>query len=341
MKILKFAIALSIIMAMSVTAFGQDLESNLESLAKDNAKGYVGPLVTSVGIGLNSGLYRTAKVHKILGFDIAINAAGIMIPAEGKKYEFTATGLGSQSITLNSQSYSINLDDALSQIEAPTIFGSSDGADVQPVVDNVAEQVATASGLTADQVKTQFDTELTNFANSLNVIPPGFEQDYAFVPSAQASIGLPMRTEVTVRYLPAYTLNDDLGELSLFGIGGRISIDQFIPIPFFPIDIAAGLFYQDMELGPVSVNSSILHAEVGKTLPFITVYGGVAYEMSNLSAEYTLEGTSNTIKLDVPGENQFRGTVGLRLKFLILTVNADYNIGTYNSVTAGVGLTFR
>jgi hypothetical protein len=112
-------------------------------------------------------------------------------------------------------------------------------------------------------------------------------------------------------------------------------------VPFFPIDIAAGLFYQDMELGPVSVNSSILHAEVGKTLPFITVYGGVAYEMSNLSAEYTLEGTSNTINLDVPGENQFRGTVGLRLKFLILTVNADYNIGTYNSVTAGAGITFR
>jgi hypothetical protein len=341
MKILKFAVALSVIMAMSVTTFGQDLESNLESLAKDNAKGYVGPLVTSVGIGLNSGLYRTAKVHKILGFDIAINAAGIMIPAEGKTYGFTATGLGSQSITLNSQNYSIDLDEALSQIEAPTIFGSSDGADVQPVVDNVAEQVATASGLTADQVKTQFGTELENFANSLNVIPPGFEQDYAFVPSAQASIGLPMRTEVTVRYLPAYTLNDDLGELSLFGIGGRISIDQFIPVPFFPIDIAAGLFYQDMELGPVSVNSSILHAEVGKTLPFITVYGGVAYEMSNLSAEYTLEGTSNTINLDVPGENQFRGTVGLRLKFLVLTVNADYNIGTYNSVTAGAGITFR
>ncbi len=39
---------------------------------------------------------------------------------------------------------------------------------------------------------------------------------------------------------------------------------------------------------------------------------------------------------DLEGENKSRITLGLSVKLLIVNVNVDYNIGTYNSYSAGV-----
>jgi len=52
-------------------------------------------------------------------------------------------------------------------------------------------------------------------------------------------------------------------------------------------------------------------------------------------------GVPTDIKLNFPGENKFRTTIGARIRILFVDVYADYNTGTSNAINAGVGITFR
>ena len=344
--------------------FGQNLEEQLQQMVAKNANSYVQPIVTSAGIGLNSGVYRTAKVHKLLGFDVTVNMTGISIPDKAKTYTFDTSNLQNVSfdftysyagqnqtvpITLNAASLYPSVD------EAPTFFGSDEAPDLEPNTDyarnEIVSQVASSnSNITEQDVENQFGTEvdqaLSNNVQALSIIPPGIDLNYFATPSLQASVGLPLGIEAQLRYAPPMTITEDIGDFGLFGVGGRISVDQFIPVPFFPVDIAAGAFYQSLTLGPVDISSSIIHAEVSKSIPMLTVYGGFGLESSTLTAKYTMDNpdisdTPQEYEIEIDGENSFRTTVGVRLKLLLLSINADYSLSEYPSANLGVGVTFR
>jgi hypothetical protein len=56
--------------------------------------------------------------------------------------------------------------------------------------------------------------------------------------------------------------------------------------------------------------------------------------------DYTLDTPTGKIPqkvvFDLEGENKSRLTIGLSVKILLVNVNADYNIGKYNSYSAGI-----
>ena len=89
------------------------------------------------------------------------------------------------------------------------------------------------------------------------------------------------------------------------------------------------------------MKNSIATLQISKSIPFLTVYGGFGLESSSLDVDYTLESSSNAVKFTLDGDNKFRTTVGARLKLAIITINADYNMGEFNTVNFGVGLTLR
>jgi len=62
--------------------------SSITSLVGRNAEGYLAPLGTMMGSGMNSGFYRKASPHKILGFDITLDFAYSMAPAGQTTYIF-------------------------------------------------------------------------------------------------------------------------------------------------------------------------------------------------------------------------------------------------------------
>jgi len=359
MKVLRYMITAVMLWALAVPVCAQDgngfsFTDQLESLAETNAEGYVKPLATSTGIGLNGGVYRTAKVHRLLGFDISLNVSGILVPDSAKYYTFDTSALGSTSITVGGSDVSLDLSQLYPSVpDAPTFFGPKETPDLTAdetyARETIVSQIAADKGKSEDQVNTQYGDDIDNaISQQLPTVPVpqgALDQGVWAIPSAQASVGLPFGTEVNVRYAPPYDLGEEIGELSLFGIGGRISIDQFIPIPFFPLDIATGAFFQNIELGPVKINSNIIHAEISKSLPVFTLYGGVGLESSTLSASYSFNDpitqTPRDIDISVKGDNKFRGTVGLRMQLLILAINADYNFAPYKSVNLGVGLSFR
>jgi len=76
---------------------GADLTTKLQAVAEDNAVGYMKPFATALGTAINSGLYHTAKIHGIPGFDFGIRAMVVSVPTEGLTYEST---LGTETSTV-------------------------------------------------------------------------------------------------------------------------------------------------------------------------------------------------------------------------------------------------
>ncbi len=76
---------------------GSDLTAKLQAVAEDNAEGYMKPFATALGTAINSGLYHTAKIHGITGFDFGIRAMVVSVPTEGLTYEST---LGTETSTV-------------------------------------------------------------------------------------------------------------------------------------------------------------------------------------------------------------------------------------------------
>jgi len=347
MKRVKYAVLFAVIMAFSVqTVWASKFEDDLRKLAGQNAKNYVSPLATGLGMSMNSGIYRTAKVHKLLGFDVAINFSGFAVPKDKTTYNFELPDLnfayqGTEVSLSGNELYGGTNGQGP---EVPNLFGERGTTTL--TADQGYARTTIANALGADPNSQAVNNLVNQYAVPLTV-PGGIGIRFAGAPSAQAAVGLPMGTELQVRYTPKMDLGHGIGTFSVTGGGLRISIDQFIPIPLFPVDIAAGVFFQKTELGPVSLNNSILHAEVSRGLPFITVYGGLGLEKSTMKVDYTIDLPSNPaldgqeVNFKIDGDNQFRATVGARFKILIFNLNADYSIGAFSAANVGIGLSFR
>ena len=347
MKRLKlFAVLLLLAGIAMQPVYSQDFQEDLQQMAEVNAKHYVSPLATGIGMSLNSGVYRTAKVHKLFGFDVAINVAGFVVPEDETTFnvelpdlEFEYEG---QSITLSGNELYGGTEGEGPEVS--NFFGDKGSEELQPDENYARSTIADAIG---EDENSAIVTQIYNNNVAPLIAPGGIGIRYGLFPSAQVAVGLPMGTEVQLRYSPPIEMPRGMGEFSVFGAGARISIDQFIPIPLFPVDIATGLFFQKTEIGPVSVNNALIHAEVSRSLPIVTFYGGLAYENSSMDVDYTidLDGESaldgTNVNFTIDGDNAFRATIGARFKFLIFNLNTDYSIGAYNAATLGLGVSFR
>jgi hypothetical protein len=135
--------------------------------------------------------------------------------------------------------------------------------------------------------------------------PPGTAWRYVPVPMAQVGIGLPLGTELKVRFLPKINIKD--GNVSLWGVGLVHSIMQYFPgykmLPFdvslfagytsitgnvqvdlqpdlaisaytTPYDVATSFNDQNLKVNVKALNISAI---ASLNLPVITFYGGLGY----------------------------------------------------------------
>ena len=139
----------------------------------------------------------------------------------------------------------------------------------------------------------------------------------------------------------------DMGKFTFFGFGGKIGLNQFIPLPNIILPhFAVGYYMTNLGVGDViEMKNSITTLQVSKSFPILTVYGGFGFESSSLDVDYTytdeITNTEIPVKFSLDGENKFRTTVGARLKLLFLSINYDYNMGELHTHNVGLGLTFR
>ena len=272
----------------ATTIFGQAdstslLQMHIESIIGDHVESYMQPFATALGTAINTGLYHTAKIHGLPGFDFGIRAMFIPIPDEALTYRAPTI---------------------IDSVDASTVFGP---------------------------------------ATAVSVYPPGL--DIGGVPFAvfHFSVGLPMGTELNLRYLPSFETNDDIPKIELLGFGLSHSIDQYfpLPIPLLP-QLSAGFMYQTFKVEDlIESTHTAFSLRLSKSVPLLTVYVGAQFESSKMDLTFQAEGIGLPKTEELEGENDIRFTGGFRFTiFPFIGINADYSAGKYNAVNIGLNFSF-
>ena len=350
----------TIVLAFSIASpvWGQDegLEGTLRQMVEKNAEGYLQPMVTAFGTGVNNGIFRIARPHKILGFDLTINGSLTTIPKAAQTYDFFIPSTDVETITFEIPGYtpvdvSLNLDTFYEQDRTvSTFFGPNiDSEELNLItVDQAAAEAGIRSQLAAGGIpQSAIDLIAPSFADTItahlpDIAIPGILNIAAFpMVMPQLGLGLPFGIELTLRGFPEIPLGDS-SFIAFSGYGIKIGLNRFIPtIPLVFPAISIGYYATNLNLDDfITLNSSIISLQVSKSVPFLTVYGGLGIENSKLVVDVTDLPLLDT-DVEISGTNKMRLTVGGRLKLALLSINVDYNIGEYSAINAGIGLTLR
>jgi len=376
---IKKVLVLVLTLIFALGAFGQTLEENLGSMLSANAEMYLQPLGDAFGSNMNSGWYHRSRVHKMLGFDISAKAMLATVPEESEFFNFA----------LNENDMEFDLDDLVgsniaplvltfgdiykdSDTRTPTFFGPADSAGLLETNQGhiatkfedhlrtemtaflIAQDIIPASQIPAAVDQAIADADIPGAVADLDLdfpLPPGIGLPALPLVMPQLALGLPMGIELTLRGFPEAEI-EDIGMFSMFGGGVRINVDQFIPIPLFPVDITMGAFHSQMSIGDLieSSNTSI-SLQVGKSLSLLVfglgIYADAAYEMSSLSIGYDVDPAygieDNRIQFDMETDPGLRLGAGLHLTFIPMTYfNVHVSQTPTNTVlTGGFGISLR
>jgi hypothetical protein len=174
--------------------------------------------------------------------------------------------------------------------------------------------------------------------------PSGISESSVPMVFPQATLSF-MGNELLLRFVTIPVENDNV---TLFGIGFKHSISQYIPLS--PLDIAVQVLYDNFTYGNIVKSTNLaFNAQASKSFGLFTLYGGLQYESSNLKFEYDIKQDINSgdpeivkggkVSVEVEGDNKMRFTVGGALGLGFLVLNADYSLGSQS--VASAGLTFE
>lgn len=194
--------------------------------------------------------------------------------------------------------------------------------------------------VTTREVPTVFgDTQPVTIAGQGGTVynfPGGYDLSMLPLAIPQVTVGSLLGTELTLRYAVAQ-LNEDIGDLTLTGIGIRHSVSQYIPL--FPIDVSVSYFHQTLKVGDIlDAATDVVGVQASKSFSLLTLYGGVAYEKAGMDVSYTHgEGAeAETIAFSLEGQNKMRMTVGANLHLALFQLHADYSLASQNSACLGL-----
>ncbi len=251
---------------------------------------YLEPFANILGSDLNAGWYNTARPHKLGGLDITATVSWAKAPSSLFTYDVAALDLSGQ---LAPGSPSL----------APTIAGDLDD---RPTL-SYSEQVDFPDG-------TSQDIEYARYT-----LPNGTGVDFFPLPMLQLTVGLPLGTDVSVRFVPKIQLGE-YGEIGLWGVGGKHSISQWLPgikeLKFLDISVQGGYssvsssaninveplkevggvpvvdidpdFDWDDQFTIQDVSGWTLNLIASQTLSVLTIYEGIGY--ANSLVEMAMQG---------------------------------------------------
>lgn len=160
---------------------------------------YLEPFANILGSDLNAGWYNTARPHQLGGLDITASVSMAKAPSALLSYDVSTLGLTGE---LANGSTSI----------APTVAGSLDDR----------------PALTYSELVEFPDGSSQEIEYARYTLPNGAGVDYFPLPMLQLTVGLPLGTDISVRFVPMIQVSD-YGEIGLWGVGGKHSISQWIP----------------------------------------------------------------------------------------------------------------
>lgn len=301
------------------------------------AKGYISPAAKSLIYNLSNGWIQSAEVKKPLKFELSFIGNASFVKDEHK------------SFALNTNEYN-NLyfrDGSLSK-NVSTAFGENN-PDIL-----VYAIVTDETGIFDEEVEFELPQGLAS--ENINMLPTAF---------LQARLGLFKATEIKVRYFPKIDYEDV--KTGLFGIGIQHEFTQWLPAEqVFPIAVSGFIGYTNLngnydftdsqiiegsnQQFEVKQNSWLLQLHASTKLPVINFYGGIGYVNGtsdfNVLGTYTVRAgtplteTSSTFQNPFSIRNKVSGikaTLGTHLKLAFFRIYAEYNLGQFNTASAGIG----
>ncbi|MDP2525313.1 DUF6588 family protein [Maribacter dokdonensis] len=299
---------------------------------------YMAPLSESVVYSMSTGWYNTADAKPLGGFEISIigNITGFKNKEDKKTF------------ILDPSDYE-NLD----FVENP----------------GVAREVSTALGdISGTQVYVEGEVLGVTVRETFE-LPSGLAgENIDFVPSGylQASVGVIKGTEIKARFLPKMEYED--ASIGLFGLGIQHDFTKLLPADkILPVAISAVIGYTningDYDLSnarliegenqriEAEISSWAFGAVVSTKLPIINFYGGVNYitgkSVTDVLGTYRVNsGPFESETYEDPFSivkkvNGVTGTLGTKLKLGFFRLNAEYNLGEFNTATVGINFGFR
>jgi len=356
-SIFRFAGAvICMLVLVGSVASAQDLQAQLSKLGHDAAVGYISPILSGWGNDLNSGIYYSADLHDVLGFDVGVKLAMSRFTDEDKTYALTLpTTMTVNPSALGYTGYPSGTTVTLSSLGSnPNYSGSVTGNSAVGAQEEVDVKTLGGFGIVKNG-STVVGSVPVPAGKIILPLPGGLDlgtmgKTGVPLPMPQLNLGLPFGIEFMLRYIPTVS-SGDAGKFNYMGFGLRYSIDQWIP--FCPVDLAVHFMTQKMNFKSTddkdifSASGTAYGVEVSKRLFILTLYGGFQLENSTLTLNdfqgYSPElGQTVTIPgFEVKGSNKSRFTVGARLLLLIVNVHAEYSIAKNPVIAIGAGISIR
>lgn len=296
------AIALLILMIAAPATHAQDIERNLRSYAEDNAVGYLNPLRDAFASGMSDGLFTSAHIPT------------------AKPYV---------RLDLRAMIMRFGDDDKTFQARTPSYFPSNETYEVPTVVGSGEETRIT------DTCPCPPGTGLTY------PFPGGLDLDGLPLAVPQLVAGGIMGSEAILRYFTAEIGDAEIGDINLFGIGARHSINQYLP--GLPLSLSAMVFFQKFKVGDdfVDFNQLSFGVQASKRFLYFEPYAGVGYDRSSMSLEYDYDdgsGSLQKLNVDFDDDNRAHLTLGAALRFFLVHLNGEVNISEQTSYAIGLSV---
>ncbi|MGC1516330.1 MAG: DUF6588 family protein [Maribacter sp.] len=299
---------------------------------------YLAPLSESVVYSLGTGWYNTAEAKPLGGFEISIvgNITGFKNKQDKKAFVLDPSTYQNLDFVENT-GVPRAVSTALGDISGTRVFVEADVLGVP-----VREEFELPSGLSGEGID--------------------------FTPSAylQASVGVFKGTEIKARFIPKITYED--ASVGLIGVGVQHDFTSLLPADkVLPVAISAVIGYTnlsgdydfteanlidgDNQRIEASINTWVFSGVVSTKLPVINFYGALGYvsgkSVIDVLGEYRV--TSGPFASETYVDpfsitrkvNGITGTVGAKLKLGFFRLNAEYNVGEFNTATVGINFGFR
>lgn len=276
------------LLIISFNAYSQFNNTDfLRAGAQDGSKiteAYFTPWANALGAGLNGSWYNTAKPHKFGGFDLTLGANVGIVPSSAKTFDVSKIGLTEFTGTGM----------------APTVAGSGKDGPL----------------LTGPSVPGLNPITFTT--------PGGSDWGYIPVPTLTAGIGLPLGTEVRVRYIPKITVSG--GNISSWGVGLMHSIMQYIPgDKVLPFDVSLFGGYQRLQVNvPLD-----MQPDLSKPQNYSAAYLAGSFKNQNFGATVEAWDASLIGSLNLPIIS-FYGGLGYSKTSTILKLTGNFPLPTVN-----------
>jgi hypothetical protein len=171
--------------------------------------------------------------------------------------------------------------------------------------------------------------------------PGGFDMKNFGIAVPQLTVGSILGTRAIVRWISIHLgdNDDDLGDFSLFGIGGQHSITRYFP--GLPVDLAFGVMYQKFTIGEddlVSANALAFNVTGSRKFgAIVTVepYVGIGVDSFEMDAKYDID-DETTIEANFSRENDLHLTAGGNVNLPFVKANLEVNVAAENSIAGGL-----